>query len=98
MPKFESQFLSELQSALSRSAYASLAASVKDLSIHSFVEGRRPISQFIYVVDKNTLPSGALKEIILQVPGLFCVFVHDGKIVAIETLSRNVLDKTASDA
>jgi hypothetical protein len=97
MPKLDSLFLSELQSALSRSAHASLAASVKNLSIHSLVEGRKPVSQFIYVTDRNTLPSGALEEIILEVPGLFCVFVHDGKIVALETLGRNVLDNAASD-
>lgn len=97
MPKLDSQFLSELQSALARSAHASLAACVKDLSIHSLVEGRQPVSQFIYVADKNTLPSGALKEIILEVPGLFCVFVHDERIVALETLGRNVLDKAARD-
>lgn len=42
------------------------------------------------VVDKNTLPPGALQEILLDVPGLFCAFAHGGRIVALETLGRNV--------
>jgi hypothetical protein len=40
--RFDAQFLSELQSALAASPYADLAAGVRDLSIHSFVEGQRP--------------------------------------------------------
>jgi hypothetical protein len=94
--RFDAQFLSELESALATSPYADLAAGVRDLSIHSFVEGQRPQHQFIYVVDKHTLPAGPLPRIILPVRGLFCVFTYNAKIVALEILGRNVLDK-ASD-
>jgi hypothetical protein len=93
--RFDAQFLSELQSALCASPYAGLTAGVRDLSIHSFVEGQRPQHQFIYVVDKNTLPTGALSRIILPVRGLFCVFTHNGKIVALELLGRDVLSSMA---
>ncbi len=93
MPTFTAQFLSDLEAGLSDSPHAALSASVRHLTVHSFVEGRNPISQFIYVVDKTLLPSGQLLEVILKVPGLFCLFLHDGKIVAVETLSRDVLDR-----
>lgn len=97
MARFTNQFLRELKSALIESRHAKLAADVDGMVIHSYVQGRRPLHQFIYVADKSSLPTGTMQELILRVPGLFCVFVHNGRIAAIEALGRDVLDPAADN-
>lgn len=42
-------------------------------------------------MENVTLLLMLMQEIILDGPGLFCAFAHGGKIVALETLGRNVL-------
>jgi hypothetical protein len=97
MARFKNQFLRELKSALIESRHAQLAESVDGMVIHSYVRGRRSLSQFIYVAHKASLPRGALQKLILRVPGLSCIFVHDGRIAAIEVIGRNVLDPGAAN-
>ena len=92
MPSFEPKFLGELKAALAADGHADLAAQVDRLRVHELVEGRRPTSQFIYVVPKASLPEGELSRMTLSgVAGLFCLLLSGGRIAVVETLSRDVL-------
>ena len=90
--RFSQQFLSELRCALLDEGRDDLAAQVNELTIHQSSSMKRPVAQFIYTVPRTALPSSGLPELILPVPGLFCLFVVGGRIVAIETLGRDVLE------
>jgi hypothetical protein len=85
-------FLLELKRGLTSSPHAALAPQVETLTVHEFTHTEKPIAQFVYTVPRSSLPEGPLTRIVLRVPGLFCLFVDEGRIVAIETFGRDVLD------
>lgn len=89
--RFCAAFLRDLKDGLQRSRHARLAVQVDSLPVHEVSASTKPISQLVYTVPKASLPEGALPRVLLDVPGLFCLFVLKGEIAAVESMSRDIL-------
>lgn len=97
MTSFDAQFLAELKAAISAEGHSDLSEAIDHLSVHEYVEGQCPTSQFIYTVPKSSLPNGRLSRLVVGgVPGLTCLLLEQGRIAAVETLGRDVLRGVAT--